>query len=46
MAMGWMRPTANGVLFLGCRSWMWAVCGKWWFKEGGMVGMGGMVGFD
>ena len=35
MAMGRMRPTANGVPFLGCRSWMWVVvCAKWWSEEG------------
>ena len=32
--MGWIRPAANGVPFLGCRSWMWVVCGKWWSEEG------------
>ena len=36
MTMGWMRPTANGVPFLGCRSWMWVVvCAKWWFVPNG-----------
>ena len=28
VAMGLMRPTANGGPFLGCRGWMWVVCGQ------------------
>ena len=28
VAMGLMRPTANGAPFLGCRGWMWVVCEK------------------
>ena len=27
VARGFMRFTANGVLFLGCRGWMWVVGG-------------------
>jgi len=28
VAMGLMRPTTNGALFLGCTRWMRVVCGK------------------
>ena len=28
VAMGLMRPTANRALFLGCKGWIWVVCGK------------------
>ena len=28
VAIGLMRPTANGSSFLGCRGWIWVVCVK------------------
>ena len=43
VAMGLMRPTANGGPFLGCRGWMWQIGGLRKEIEASVCGYGGSV---